>query len=61
MYLCGFFVSMEEGMLQTWAVEAECVFNVASQFQRLQSLYLNHMEIAVRHHATVKFKLHAPD
>lgn len=51
----------EEGTQQTWAVEAECVFNVASQFQRLQSLYLNHMQIAVRHHATVKFKLHAPD
>lgn len=51
---------MLEGTPLTRAAQAGCVFNVAVDFQRMHSLYLNHMQIALRHHAAVKFELH-PD
>lgn len=59
MHLCVFHVRTSAGTRLTQ--EAGCVFNVASDFQMMHSLYLNHMQIALRHHATVKSELHAPD
>lgn len=52
-FLC---ISCERSSNRGWVC-----FNVASDLQRMLSLYLNHMQIALRHHATVKFELHAPD